>query len=386
MGLSTAEAGINSNRYHVLVEKTPVCIHEINLEGELISMNAAGLRMINVGDESSIIGLKYVDAVSEKDRTRIRELLNRAIAEGLESHFEFTASVALNARIFSSCFIPINDSDGKILRVMGISQDITEQKRAEKELKTANEELLAANEKLWELDRLKTEFLATVSHELRTPLSATGGAVENFVRLFSHELNGKQKRLAEIMTRNITRLGRLIDNILDLSQIEAGRFSLERIDIDLRRPVGLTVESLRGMAEEAGRRLSYVEPEERMIAHADPDRVIQIVTNLIDNAIRFAKRDIRVSLTCEGQLVTIAVENDGVGFAPDRAGLFFERFAGARNGSDPGHLGLGLSIVKALASAHGGETLAENLPPPDKGVRFIVRMPSAAPPPVDSNP
>jgi PAS domain S-box-containing protein len=262
----------------------------------------------------------------------------------------------------------------------GVMIDVTAQKEAEAALANVNEDLRKANEKLRELDRLKTEFLATISHELRTPLAATGGAVENFVRGFPHELSGKQRRLTEIIGRNIKRLAGLVDNLLDLSQIEVGRVALEPVEIDLREPVGLAIDGLRGIAAAAGRTLSYEEPADPMVVHADPDRVMQIVTNLIDNAIRFAEKNIRLSLHRENDKVTIAVENDGAAFAPDMKARLFERFAGAGGGSGPGHLGLGLSVVKALAEAHGGETSAENLSAPEKGVRFLVRIPTAGPP------
>ena len=110
-------------RYRLLVERSPYCIHEIDLEGCFLSMNAAGLAMMGVDTEAEIVGSRYLDVVGEGDLVRITELLISAF-EGASSRFEFTST---NAHVFTSSFVPILDTDGNLVRLMGLTQDVTEQ-------------------------------------------------------------------------------------------------------------------------------------------------------------------------------------------------------------------------------------------------------------------
>ena len=118
----------SEEKHRLLVENAPYCIHQIDLQGQLISMNPAGLAMLEASDEQDIVGIAYLDLASEADRQRIERLLSAAL-DGQASEFEFKAS---NDHDFESTFIPILGHDGDVVRLMGISQDITERKRAAK--------------------------------------------------------------------------------------------------------------------------------------------------------------------------------------------------------------------------------------------------------------
>lgn len=113
----------SESRHRLLVENSPVCIHEIDMEGRITSMNRAGLCMLGVEDESAVRGYLYLDAVSAADRERIGKLLTKAYA-GEASHFKFKSS-GLRAQIFKSCFVPIRNAEGGIEKLMGITEDIT---------------------------------------------------------------------------------------------------------------------------------------------------------------------------------------------------------------------------------------------------------------------
>lgn len=128
----------SEHRYRLLVESSPLCIHEIDLEGRIQSMNRAGLDMLGLKDAGEIIGLPYIGAVSQQDAARVGALLQDAIVNGIPSYFEF-ATAGDAARHFKSCFIPIKDEGGKVLKLMGITEDITERKKIEDELKQTKE-------------------------------------------------------------------------------------------------------------------------------------------------------------------------------------------------------------------------------------------------------
>lgn len=124
----------SKNRYRALVENSPVCIHEIGLDGRISSMNRAGILMMGANDKSAVLGTPYLDAVSADDRRRIAKLLVRAYA-GETSHFEF-GSRRPQGRTFKSCFVPIRNKEGCVEKLMGITEDITERKAAEERIRT----------------------------------------------------------------------------------------------------------------------------------------------------------------------------------------------------------------------------------------------------------
>lgn len=141
-------------RYKTLIEHTPFCVHEIDIEGRFESVNRAGLEIFEVANEEEVCGTAYLDAVCEQDASRIAGLLKKAI-EGETSYFEF-ASTGTPTVLFKSCFIPIRDDSGKVIRILGISEDVTERRHAEDAIRTSNQ-LLEASQSIaklggWELD------------------------------------------------------------------------------------------------------------------------------------------------------------------------------------------------------------------------------------------
>lgn len=261
--------------------------------------------------------------------------------------------------------------------------EMHERARAEKTLEETShrnrelaEQLLVANERLRELDRLKNEFLAMVSHELRIPMAASGGAMENLLKGVAGELSQRQAELVMMMHRNCGRLGRLIDNLLDLSQIDAGRFFPNRKETDLRAPVKTAVYTSHAGAVEVGVTILYDEPAVPVTAWVDEDRVVQIVLNLLDNAIRFAKREVRLELSFDEEHARIVVDDDGEGIPLEKLSTIFNKFERRGPASDlGGHVGLGLAIVRALVEAHGGTAIALNRAPDAPGTRIVVTLP-----------
>jgi signal transduction histidine kinase len=211
------------------------------------------------------------------------------------------------------------------------------------------------------VSRLKNEFVSTVSHELRTPLTSIHGALK---LVASGAVGALPPRVAQLMTiarTNCERLVRLVNDMLDLEKIEAGRLELRPITLAPADVVRSTMDGIRAMAEEYRMRLV-----ERVDAHrtfsGDRDRIIQVLTNLISNAIKFAPPDTVVSVTATHPVlraeerVRFAVTNAGPGIQPSDVALLFTRFQ-QLDGSDArrrGGTGLGLAISKAIVEEHGG--------------------------------
>ncbi len=258
--------------------------------------------------------------------------------------------------------------------VVGIYTDISDDKRREAELSDARDQAMAATE-------AKSRFLASMSHELRTPLTAVIGMAELLEGRASTA--GDEHYLDPL--RRISRAGEhltnLINDVLDLSKIEAGRIELFDEEIDLPAFVRELVELCEPLAARNRNRLVVVCPREIGVMRADPTRVKQVLLNLMSNACRFTEEG-EISLTVRrapadgGDRITMAVQDTGVGIDPTRLGDVFEEFAqvdgsARRRG---GGTGLGLTISRHLCRLMGGEITAESAL--GSGSTFTVRLPA----------
>ena len=234
-------------------------------------------------------------------------------------------------------------------------RDITERKQAE--------ELRLEIEKHIRLDKLKDDFINTVSHELRTPLSITKEAVSLILEKATGEINDQQAEILGIAKNNIERLARIISGLLDVSKIEAGKVELRKQDFNLQaliREVALGFES---KAAEKGLDLRLILPEKDILIYADEDKLNQIFSNLIDNAVKFtAQGTIEVSAAEGPREIECGVRDTGIGISPDSLPKVFDKFTqfGRKDGPGEKGTGLGLSIVKGLVEVQGGEIRAES--------------------------
>ena len=220
------------------------------------------------------------------------------------------------------------------------------------------EELVEANERLKELDKLKSGFVANVSHELRTPLAI----IRNFIFAFQQEIGGavgdRQKDYLSRVEDNLGRLERLIDNLLDLSKIEAGRFEVRKAPADLLAIAKKATESLQRKGEEKGVSLTFSAPEPVPSTYLDQDRVTEVVTNLVDNAIKYTPRggSVSVGLRKENGELLLSVQDTGIGIKQKDQEKLFEKFSqfGASPHREKG-VGLGLAIAKEMGELHHGK-------------------------------
>jgi len=226
-------------------------------------------------------------------------------------------------------------------------------------------------------NRLKDEFLATVSHELRTPLNAILGWVA-MLRQARFEPT-RVASILEIVERNAKAQAQLIADVLDISRMISGRVKLELTPVSLARVILDAVDSVRPGA--AARAIDLkLDVDEGPVANADPDRLQQVVWNLLSNACKFTPEGgrIDVALRASRTHATITVADTGVGISSDFLPHVFDRFRQAEQGFTRSHggLGLGLAIVKQLVEMHGGEATARS-DGPSKGATFDVRLPLA---------
>ena len=227
------------------------------------------------------------------------------------------------------------------------------------------------------IDETKQEMFAAISHELRSPLTSMREAAHLLRETVPGPLNPKQQRLVDIIGRSSDRLLRLVNQILELSRLRAGVLPLDRRRVDLDRVVTRAMEELRVQADEAGITVVRETVGHEFPCQGDEDRLIQVVINLLANAIRFTSRGGMVTLRLihAHAETEIQVEDTGIGIPARELPRIFESYQQVHQ--DRGGTGLGLAIVRGIVQAHGGRVTAESQE--GKGSRFTVLLPRPSP-------
>ena len=237
----------------------------------------------------------------------------------------------------------------------------------------------AARELAEKANRSKDEFLAVLSHELRTPLNAVLGWAQILQNQGSHDAT-TNRGLASI-NRNADALQRLVEDLLDVSRIVAGKFSMDRRPIDARVPIGAAIESIRPAAQAKGVDLQ-ANLNGTAFLHADADRLQQVASNLLSNAVKFTPSGGRIdaSLTASNGSVFLRVHDTGEGMVKSLVPRIFDRFTQGDGTTTRAHggLGLGLAIVKHIVDAHGGSIEASS-EGEGRGATFLIRLPVEIP-------
>ncbi|MCR5878842.1 HAMP domain-containing sensor histidine kinase [Phenylobacterium sp. J367] len=313
-----------------------------------------------------LFGRNLSELVSPDDRLAVEEALQRAVQDG-------SAEAA---------FIPAHDPDGwcvlslrrmSDIRLVGAVRDARAQKARETELDQARASAESQNAG-------KSRFLANMSHELRTPLNAIMGFSDIMRQRLFGPMSDRYVEYAELVHESGAHLLELINDILDMSKIEAERFELARETFDARDAISAVLRLMRGQADRAGVTLRGVLPTEPLDADADRRALKQIALNLVSNALKFTPQTGTVTVTVQGagDVLEIVVADTGVGIAVqdlERLGRPFEQAGDA--GQKANGAGLGLSLVRAFARLHGGDMAIESAL--GEGTTVTVRMPVLRP-------
>lgn len=258
------------------------------------------------------------------------------------------------------------------LLIRSVRQEIEQRTRIEK----LAHELEKANDKLKELDRLKDEFLSIASHQLRAPMAVIRGTAANIAE---GEYGPIPKKLKEPLD-NIQETSRLmvnsVEDYLNISRIEQGRMKYEMAEVDLAELVRKAEKELAPVAERKNLKLTASVPE-TLVLKADIGKLKQVITNLIDNAIKYTQEgSVSVAVEQADKRARITVSDTGVGIDPKELKGLFEKFTRARDANkvNTTGTGLGLYVAKQLIEGHGGTVRAES-EGPGKGSRFVVELP-----------
>ena len=353
-------------RLAAIVESSNDAVISLNLDGVVTSWNKAAELIFDYRADE-VVG-KYVSMLMPETHAEEMTTILAQVRRGERvHHYETTRRRKDGTAVDVSLSVsPIRDGYGEIIGAAKVGRDITERKRVEQERKEA--------------DRRKDEFLAMLAHEIRNPIAA----IANAVALTNQA--GVEEHYAwavEVVNRQIGILGRLIDDLLDVSRITRGKIRLLKESIDARLVIENALESVRPLIEERDQRFETEIPAEPLPLEVDPVRFEQILVNLLTNAAKYTEAGGRIRFSAErldGEIV-FRVEDSGIGISPREIPRMFELFVQgecALRGRSEGGLGIGLTIVKSLVEMHGGTVSAESVGP-GQGSSFLVRLPENRP-------
>ncbi len=278
-----------------------------------------------------------------------------------------------------------NEENKRLYEIVRLRADELEKRVAERTdaLILANGELLEAKESAESADRIKSAFLATMSHELRTPLNSIIGFTGILLQNMAGPLNDEQKKQLGIVRDSARHLLALINDVLDISKIEAGQFTVLHEPFDLRASIDKVASIVRPLAEKKGLALRIDLAPDLDSSVGDARRLEQILLNLLNNAVKFTdKGEIALQAARDGSRLVIAVSDTGIGIRPDDLGNLFLPFRQIDSGLSRKHegTGLGLAICRRLAELMGGTVQAQS--EPGQGSVFTLTLPlEGAPPP-----
>jgi signal transduction histidine kinase/ActR/RegA family two-component response regulator len=259
--------------------------------------------------------------------------------------------------------------EDQVVALVSMSLDVTERHLAEAALQEANA-------RLEEADRQKNAFIAMMSHELRNPLAPIRYALP---LVQAEPLGDSAGRALTVIHRQIDHLTRLVDDLLDVSRITSDKIELRCSQVTLASLVTAAAETASSALTAAHHTLNTVVPDEAVWLHADPARLTQVITNLLDNSIKYTRHGGEITLTagCENDFAVIRVRDTGIGLSADALPHVFEMFwqAGGPDRSQAG-LGIGLSLARRLVEMHGG-TIEARSDGPGRGAEFVIRLPVA---------
>ena len=357
------ERRLAEEKYRTIFENSAVAITLVDDQERLVSWNRFTEKLL--GMEKEDLYLRPIESLypaEEWKKIRACNVRQKGMQHHLETRIIRMDGNTIDVDISLSVF---ENSKGKSTGSIGIIRDITERNEAEAKLKETME--------------LKSQFISTVSHEIRTPLAAIKEGIAIVLDEVTGPINEGQRKFLDVVKRNTDRLGALINDVLDFQKLKSGNKILDFQSNDIEQILSDVHETMALYAKRSEVELSVDCARELPKAEFDRDKIIQVLTNLVSNAIKFTPRQGRVSVNVrhrEGELV-IGISDTGMGIPKEALPKIFERFYRVkRPGKEIQGTGLGLAIVHKIVMMHGGRIEVES--EIDRGTVFTVFLPVKA--------
>jgi PAS domain S-box-containing protein len=346
------EVSTERQRLDAILNSTGEGVLVVDREGKVALANPAAVHTLRL-KHRPVMGLPLDEVLREEKYAALRQFIQTPPKAARAP--EESGALPLGERFLTATRAPVQDRG--VEGVVVVIRDVTQQV---------------------EVDRMKSEFISIVSHELRTPLTSIKGSLGLLLGGAGGDLPEKIKGLLGIAQSNTDRLIRLINDILDISKIEAGRVELSREPLDLRETIRAAVKSLEGMAKPVKVRLKVAVPKEKLMVMGDADRLSQVIVNLVSNAIKFSPIGSTVEVSAEQHhhVIEVNVTDEGAGIPMEHQAKLFTKFYQVDSSSSRAKsgTGLGLAISNALVKEHSGLMGVESLE--GKGSRFWFTLPA----------
>ena len=354
----------SEQQYRTLVDAANEGIWQLDQDARIIFVNQRMADLLAVTPEA-MLGRHKWDFVFDEDVDAMRALFERRKRGVSEEVADIRFRRGDGGQVWTLMAArPLYDALGRFVGAVDLFTDITERRRAEEQLRDA--------------DRRKDEFLAVLAHELRGPLAPIITAIKLLMAKGPPE-PGLQK-LRDTILRQTLQLATLVDDLLDIGRITAGKLRLDKSRIDLRDVVTQAVEVSGALIERRHHTLGVQLPDRPVYLEADAARLVQVTGNLLSNAAKYMRDGGRIEIVVREEcgMGVVSVRDQGVGIPPEMRDRIFDRFVqvGASEYRSEGGLGIGLSIVKALVELHEG-TIEAHSGGIGKGSEFTVRLPVA---------
>jgi PAS domain S-box-containing protein len=346
-----------------IIESSEDAIVSKTLDGVITSWNPGAARLFGYAPEE-IIGKPVTTIIPPELQYEEVDVLARLHRGERVQHFETVRLAKSGRRIDVSLTVsPIKDEHGQVVGASKIARDVSESKRSERLLREANQR--------------KDEFLATLAHELRNPLSSVRNATE--LLCAAHHERADLQSVCEILDRQLRQMTRLVDDLLDVSRINAGRIELQPELLDVGALLRTIASSLRPDFDTAQQVLTLSMPPEPLYVQGDRIRLTQVFSNVLHNANKYTPDGGRIVIEARWQEadIVVSVRDTGVGIPPDMLHQVFELFSQVERSSHRtrGGLGIGLTLAKRLVEIQGGRIQAHS-PGPGQGSEFVIRLPA----------
>ncbi len=354
------ELQLAEEKYRTIFENSAVAIMMADERERLISWNKFTENLLGMGGEDLYLKpVKFLYPEGEWERIRNHNVRQKRIQHHLET--KMTKRDGEVIEVDASLSV-LKDIEGRVTGSIGVVSDITERKRAEEKVREAME--------------MKSEFISTVSHELRTPLTSMREGIAIVLDGAAGPINSDQRNFLDIAKRNVDRLARLINDVLDFQKLDSGKMKFNMQDNDINEVVREVHKTMASFVKSRGIDFSINLEENLPKVKFDSDKIIQVLTNLVNNAVKFTEKgSIKVDTRKQENVIIVSVSDTGRGIKKEDLPRLFRKFEQLEKGGErkTGGTGLGLAISKEIMQQHSAKIWAES--EPGRGTTFYFVLP-----------